>query len=398
MTVASWIRGHPRSVSITSDRLVIMFAGTPWHAARMPDQHMAECLSAYVPVLYVDPPASWLTGIRNPAVRRDFGGPRLLLEGKDLVRYRPLAPPGARRTGIRRVSGAMMRAGVRSSIRRLGVRNVDAIIAASLADVLNTCDTRRRVLYGTDDFVAGSELMNISDAWMSAREAAQLRSADLVVAVSDTLADRWRGMGAQTVTITNGCDYESFEGTDDAPLPTDVNLPGPIAGFIGHMSDRIDVDLLEGVARSGHSLLLVGPLQHTFDVRRLNKLLARPNVRYVGEKPFGILPSYMRLIHTGLVPYRDTTFNRASSPLKTLEYLAAGRSVVTTDLPASRALATPEVRISASPEQFVALVSASLAEVNTDELKARRQAVALRHSWRSKALDMAEALDLVPGH
>src|SRR5258708_23401667 len=38
----------------------------------------------------------------------------------------------------------------------------------------------------------------------------------------------------------------------------------------------------------------------------------------------------------GITPYRDTPFNRASFPLKTLEYLGAGLPVVSADLPAAR--------------------------------------------------------------
>jgi len=54
-------------------------------------------------------------------------------------------------------------------------------------------------------------------------------------------------------------------------------------------------------------------------------------VRWVGPQPYGALPGYLRLMDVGVVPYRDSAFNRGSFPLKTLEYLAAGRGVVATD-------------------------------------------------------------------
>ena len=378
------------------EQLVVLCAGTPWHAARMPDQHMAECLSRYVPVLYVEPASSWTTGIRNPALRRDLGRPRISREGPGLIRYRPFALPGKGRPGIRSITGILTRRGIRRAVARVGGKDVLAIIAASLADVLNSCEARMRVFYGTDDFVAGAQLMNISDEWMVARESEQLASADLIVAVSETLADRWRRRGLDPLVIPNGCDYERFERTDEAEWPSDVHLPPPIAGFVGHMSDRIDVELLEAVAAAGHSLLLVGPRQHTFDVHRLDRVLAMPNVQWVGEKPFDELPSYLRAMHTGLVPYGDTEFNRASSPLKTLEYLAAGRSVVSTDLPAARWLHSDEVRIGRSTGEFVQQVAAALAAEATASRKSARQAIASTHSWRSRALVMAQALNLVP--
>ena len=57
----------------------------------------------------------------------------------------------------------------------------------------------------------------------------------------------------------------------------------------------------------------------------------------VGLKPFEELPSYVRVMDAGL-PYADSAFNRASSPLKVLEYLAAGRPAIATDLPAVRSI------------------------------------------------------------
>ena len=109
---------------------------------------------------------------------------------------------------------------------------------------------------------------------------------------------------------------------------------------------------LEAVAQSGHSLLLVGPRQTTFELERINALLSLPNVQWVGPKPFESLPSYLRITTVGLTPYADSDFNRASFPLKTLEYLAAGKPVVSTDLPAARWLATDLVTIAKSPADF----------------------------------------------
>ena len=40
------------------------------------------------------------------------------------------------------------------------------------------------------------------------------------------------------------------------------------------------------------------------------------------------MPSYMAALKVGLTPYGDNEFNRASFPLKTLEYLSAGIAVV----------------------------------------------------------------------
>ncbi|WP_448631433.1 glycosyltransferase [Cellulomonas soli] len=247
----------------------------------------------------------------------------------------PLAPPGVSRPGLRVAAAAATRHAIRSAVRRTGLP-VHAVVAASLDDVLGACPGALRVLWGTDDWVAGAELMGLSADYLRRREDAQLASAELVVTVTGYLADRWRERSARVAVVPNGCDPGHFAHVDDAPPAPDVHLPGPVAGFVGHLSDRIDVGVLEAVADTGASLLLVGPVQPGFATDRLARLVARENVQATGRRPFEELPGYLRRIDVGLTPYADTAFNRASFPLKTLEYLAAGRPVVTTGLPAAR--------------------------------------------------------------
>jgi len=187
---------------------------------------------------------------------------------------------------------------------------------------------------------------------VDALEAQAVREADVVFAVSSPLVDLWRGQGADPILLPNGCDAAAFRRVDDAASPPDVLLPRPIVGFSGHLSDRIDIGLLEAVAATGVSLLLVGPRQRTVDARVFERLLARPNVQWVGARKFEELPSYLSLMDVGITPYSQSDFNRASFPLKTLEYLAAGLPAVVTDLPAAQSLSSV-VRACSGRDDFV---------------------------------------------
>jgi teichuronic acid biosynthesis glycosyltransferase TuaH len=89
-------------------------------------------------------------------------------------------------------------------------------------------------------------------------------------------------------------------------------------------------------------------------------------------------------MQVGLVPYTLSEFNRASFPLKTLEYLAAGLPVVSTNLPATRWLDTPLATIADDHATFVAAVrAAATIPSSADE----RQRFAAAHSWESRAAD-----------
>jgi teichuronic acid biosynthesis glycosyltransferase TuaH len=373
--------------------LIVLCSGTSWDGAWLSDKHLALHLTKYAPVLFVDPPMSVLSPLRKPELRGSLLAPRLSRIAPRLARLTPFAPPGISRAGLRELARLATRAAMRRATRTLG-GDVRAVIVGSLDDLFGACGERSRVLFGTDDFAAGGELMNISPSWLRRRERDQLAKADIVTAVSPTLAERWEAMGKKVSVIPNGCDADAYARTDEAPFPSDVDLPAPIAGFIGHMSDRIDLSLLEAVADSGHSLLLIGPRQLTFEIGRMEALLQRPNVQWLGPKPFESLPSYLSAVKVGLTPYADSQFNRASFPLKTLEYLAAGRAAVTSDLPAARQLGTDLVTICGTPQEFAAAVGVALSMPDDPAEVQRRRDFAQQHSWQARTRDFAELLDL----
>lgn len=362
---------------------MVVAAGTAWDGNRFPDQHMADALSRWLPVCYVDPPTRGV-GPRIPA-------PEPVQPG--LWRVRTPGIPGGERPGLHALAVAAWRRSLRSAARTLDGRP-EAVIAGTLEPLFGAVPGARRILYGTDDFVAGAELMGIPRRRLERLETRALEVADVIVAISATLAERWRAMGHEVHVIPNGVDVAHYASVERAPVPEDVTLPPPVAGFVGHLSERIDVGLLEAVAARGCSLLLVGPRQVTFELGRLGRLLDRPNVAWVGPKPYAALPGYLRAIDVGIVPYARSPFNEASFPLKTLEYLAAGRAVVATGLPAVRWLGSPFVRVADDPAAFADAVVDALAQPHRPQDAAARREFAARHSWSARAETFVEVAGL----
>ena len=372
--------------------LVVLCSGTSWDGPRLSDRHLAEHLSAHVPVLFVDPPLSWATPLVRPELRRSAFRTGLRRLGPGLARLTPLAPPGVSRPGLRRVALLATRSAIRRATTELG-GDVRAVIVGSLDDLFGSCGERVRLLWGTDDFAAAGDLMGLSASWLAERERRQLDAADVIVAVSENLADTWRSKGHRVTVIPNGCDTRHYSAVESAGPTTDVTLEPPIATFVGHLSERIDLRVLEAVAETGHSLLLVGPRQSTFELDRIEALLARDNVTWVGAKHFDALPSYLRITDVGLTPYVDSSFNRSSFPLKTLEYLAAGKPVVSTDLPSARWLDTPLVSIASTPGEFAAETHRLLTSSQDPARVEQARAFAAEHDWRARAADMAQLLE-----
>lgn len=377
--------------------LLVMMSGKPWDGVRGADRQQAEQLTRYADVLWVDPPISPVTPARyRPGVGRGVR-PRLGVTPEGITRLTPVALPGLSRPGIRATTWPLVRAQIRWALRRLK-RSPHAVVSFSFDDVLGRWDPSvRTVLYGTDDWVAGGELMGLDPGWLLGEERRALRQAQHVFAVTPELVRRWTGLGAPAQFLPNGVHVDAYSAVDSADVPAAVSgLDGPVAGLVGRITARIDISLLEAVADTGMSLLMVGPRDPAWEPERWSALVARPRVVHVDEVPFTELPGYYRKIDVGLTPYLDSSFNRASFPLKTLEYLAAGRPVVSTDLPASRWLAAEAAGLVtiAAPGEFAAAVVQAASVERTAAAVASRQRFAAEHSWRRRSDAFAEAIGL----
>lgn len=190
-----------------------------------------------------------------------------------------------------------------------------------------------------------------------------------------------------------------------------------MVGLIGQLSERIDLEVLDAIAAAGFSLLIVGPRDPRWEQQRFHELIGRSHVHYAGPVPAEAVPSYLAAIDVGITPYRDTPFNRASFPLKTLEYLGAGVPVVSADLPAARWLradltsgdhaATPDqvLALARSNAEFADAIRSMVAgptrscrgpvRYGRDQVRAGQcVALAARHTWSSRADAFASTIGL----
>jgi teichuronic acid biosynthesis glycosyltransferase TuaH len=312
-----------------NQRHIVWIAGQSWDRDGGTHRDMATALAKYGHILYVDPPASPLTRDSNRRIAK-----LVLVEAADrITRLRPVALPGFSRPGVRATTSLLVRAQLRWAMRKLGI-HPSAVVVLNLGTLLGGWGKDvTNVLFGTDDYVAGAQLMRISPGHVRRREREALSKANVVVTVSADLAQRWSGMGADPVVIPNGC---WPLGSANQTPSEEIDLPRPIVGLVGRLSERIDFDVIEAIADSGLSLLIMGPRDPRWEPKRFEKLTSKSTVRYIGPVRKAEVAGKLAAIDVGITPYRDSAFNRASFPLKTLEYLSAGIPVAATSLPATQ--------------------------------------------------------------
>lgn len=331
--------------------LVVMVSGSRYHGVRRSGRGLADALTRHIDVLFVDPPVSPITKRGDGPLRRDDRPGRIIEEGPRLTRLTPLAPPGKDRPMVRGITKRAVSGQVRKAISDLGASRCLLIQQTAHRSILGSIGEAMSVYHSTDDLSAGSDLLGLGAQGLGEAQRRAAHTADATLAVSEVLAKRWRDEGVEAIYLPNGVDVETFA-AEASPAPG-VELDPPIAAVVGTLSERIDVDLLEEVA-DRMSLLLVGPTSFRVDRGPFDGLLHKRGVQWVGPQPFEELPSWYRHVDVGLVPYTTSDFNRASFPLKPLEYLAAGKPVVSTQLDSIVSMGAPGITFASTAEDFAA--------------------------------------------
>lgn len=373
--------------------VIVYLAGVSYDGIEGTDHHMARQLSRRTPVVWVDPPAP-LTQIlrqrRTGTPARRSGLSRL---SDGMWRLHTVVPPGVTRPLLRNAAHHLLYRSLAHHLRSVPTAQRVAVVAQP--DIpLARLPVGIRALYLTDDFSAGESLLGTSAQRARHTTMKNAAAADVVLSVSNLLGRRLDHHAQHVLVLPNGCDSSLMERVESAAIPGDVGLARPIAGLVGQLNDRLDLDMLEATAATGASLLLVGPRydQQRQVGKRLDDLIERANVRWVGRKPPKAVPSYLKIIDVGLTPYVRSEFNDASHPLKTLEYIAAGRRVVSTDLPTARELGTSLVDLARDAEEFAEMVTIRLGTVDNHAIREECRDFANRHDWSIRAQQLLSAL------
>ena len=110
------------------------------------------------------------------------------------------------------------------------------------------------------------------------------------------------------------------------------DLPRPVAGVVGGIGDRLDLDLLRRCAEVDAlgTLLLVGPLPDAPSAE-MRALLAQPKCVAVGAQPHDEIHRWFQCLDVALIPYARTEFNRFCSPMRLFDHLASGLPIIALD-------------------------------------------------------------------
>ena len=401
--MAVWDPGRAAGAS----RPLLFYSGWPLGYHNIEAERKAQALAvAGYDVVYV---AS--LGIRDPALSNL---PKLI----DRVRragiertwgaMRPATPGARRRGGLREGAVIVIPPRRPAPIRHLNVAWVERQLrrqmgpwaqtlawirwpTPELIDALERLAPAHVVYEAVDAYDATPGIVGRWAELFARYERLLVARAELVVVPGDELAKRYRSWGADVRVIPHGVDLSPWR-------PRTEERRGPaVVGFIGTLDYRLSVAILRAVAQSHPDwrLRLIGPVQEGFNAAALGGL---PNVSLEAPIPATRVAATVASFDVGVMPYIEHPVTTHMTPVKTLEFLAAGIPAVARRLPALERYAD-HLYFASSPAGFVASLEQALAE-QTDERAMARRRVAEEHAWPARMAEIvavADELAAVPG-
>jgi glycosyltransferase involved in cell wall biosynthesis len=152
-------------------------------------------------------------------------------------------------------------------------------------------------------------------------------------------------------------DHFSKARSESTPVARELrDLPHPILGYFGVIDERLDYALIQRLADSfeNGSIVFVGPVVKV-DPAELPK---NPNVHWLGQRPYESLPEYVKGFDVCLMPFALNAATEYINPTKTLEYMAAGKPIVSTPVSDVVRNFTPIVQVAPSDEFIYAVTTA----------------------------------------
>lgn len=187
------------------------------------------------------------------------------------------------------------------------------------------------------------------------REQQLLQAADVVFCGGQKMRAKRLPLNANCHFFGTGVDVAHFGSalTRELKVAPEIAQFGsaPVLGYFGVIDERIDYDLLARLAdtRSDWQIVMVGPTAKV-DPAGFPK---RANLHFIGGRPYAQLPAYAKGFSVAMMPFALNAATEFINPTKALEYMAAGRPVVSTALDEVRMNFGKVARIAESHSGFV---------------------------------------------
>jgi glycosyltransferase involved in cell wall biosynthesis len=339
-------------------------------------------------VLYINPPVSMIAPLKNKKLINNW---KKWMKGVDQVEKNlyvysppPFIPFGNKYRWVNKVNQVILARSLKKVLHDfLGTKELYTYLPNSI-DLLPNMSFESIYYDCVDDHASFSGL--IDPTVVHQMEKDLMSRADVCFATAHQLLEDRIDWNSNYHLVQNGAEYEHFSRVQEQSLtvPDDIKkIKHPIVGFIGGISDWINLDLIASTAKQlpEVSFVLIGPID-----TGINQFKGLKNCYFFGPKPYDQLPNYIQSFDLCLIPFKINKLTKSVNPIKMYEYLSAGKPIVSTALP--EVVRFKEIiSIVNSSEEMVNEIRAIInnpSKYNSAENIASRQKVGRENSWDAR--------------
>lgn len=231
---------------------------------------------------------------------------------------------------------------------------------------------------------AAPELMN--------QEKFLISEADVIFTGGKSLYESKNKLHNNVHCFPSSVEREHFEkARKEISIPADIKaVEGPIVGYFGVIDERINLKLLHQTAllTPNTSFVMIGPLAKIGE----EDLPRENNIHYLGMKSYSELPNYIKAFDVAMMPFALNDATKFISPTKTLEYMAAGKPIISTAIKDVQRDYSHCIPIVATAEEFAKQIKEILHKSNSSSIDEEYRDILDNTSWDSTAAQMKQLL------
>jgi glycosyltransferase involved in cell wall biosynthesis len=365
-----------------------------------------KALSKYGPVLCVEPPITLLSPFFHlKKIKKYLKGERGIRKlGNNLYLYTPFSffPYAISHLIpiLKLVDKKLITYCTKRALNNLHMKcEVSFIFKPHQDFLLKSLNARLSCYEAVDQYSTYPNISKMEKMRRIEREMKILREADLVFVTSNNLMIEKIKFNRNTYFIPNTTDIHHFGKAllDETLIPKDLSIIAhPRIGFIGNINELLDLQLIYYIAesRTKWSIIMIGNITGTGRFKysaEFKKLKGLNNIHYLGWRNHEDLPAYLRGFDVCILPYKTIEYMKYVYPNKIHQYLAAGKPVVTTNLPELFPF-KDTIEIADNYNRFVIAIEEALKE-DDKKLALQRIEIARSNSSENRAKQKIEIIN-----
>ncbi|MDY6941298.1 MAG: glycosyltransferase, partial [Cyanobacteriota bacterium] len=217
-----------------------------------------------------------------------------------------------------------------------------------------------------------------------------LEKADLAFTNCEPVREAFSEFHDDITVVPNGA--EVFDDLQSCAKPSELeSLQGPIVGYVGNLSDRIDMDLLRYIAiqKPNWNLVIIGSAHGSSQIFELEEL---SNIHLLGVKKYDEAVKFIQHFDVAIIPHLANELTRSMNPLKLYVYYAIGVPIVTSEIPNIEEF-SGNIHVASNHPDFVKCIERSIDRGHVPPDRRSQDKLLQKIDWRTRISTIFTKLD-----